>query len=109
MKSIALALTLALTVQTPAQAKACHRYSHWAYPWAQRCGVGQKLPSVRNAVANRPSTVASRFATPDELPNFGIDMPLPGLARADVEGGEADDEAKGRLLLKAALEAPDAH
>ena len=18
---------------------ACHRFSHWAYPWAQRCGV----------------------------------------------------------------------
>jgi hypothetical protein len=23
----------------PAEAAACHRFHHWAYPWPQRCGV----------------------------------------------------------------------
>jgi hypothetical protein len=99
MKSIALALTLALTVPTPVEAKACHRYSHWAYPWPQRCGFGQKLASVQNV---------SREKAAIELPP-DRDIPIPGLARADVDGGEADEAAKGRLLLRAALEAPDAH
>ena len=30
-----LAFVLALTTSP---ASACHRFSHWAYPWAQRCG-----------------------------------------------------------------------
>jgi hypothetical protein len=105
MKQIAMAAVL-LAAQ-PADAAACHRFSHWAYPYAQRCGVARQVVRVHQSSSEfiRPP---ERDA-PDELPNFGIDMPLPSLARADCEGGEADDEAKGRLLLRAALEAPNAH
>ena len=34
---------------------------------------------------------------------------LPSLARADLDGGAADEPTRARLLLRAVLEAPNAH
>jgi hypothetical protein len=86
-----LALALILIASTPVEAAACHRYSHWFYPFPQRCAVARQMTFARVIRPHRPTSEP--------------DMPLPSLARADLEGGEADDEAKGRLLLRAALEA----
>jgi hypothetical protein len=96
-----LALALALFASTPVDAAACHRHAIWHYPWPQRCGVGgPRFIKVHQA--------SSKLARPHR-PTSEPDIALPGLARADVDGGEADDEAKGRLLLRAALEVVHAH
>jgi hypothetical protein len=34
-----------LAVQ-PAEAAACHRFHHWAYPWPQRCSVAVARPAI---------------------------------------------------------------
>jgi hypothetical protein len=100
------ALVLTLLASTPVEA---HCYSVWHYPWKQRCGVARQM--VR-PVANRLSTVASRFSTvANRLATIRFvepDIPLPGLARADLDGGEADEPTRARLLLRAALEAANA-
>jgi hypothetical protein len=96
MRSLAIALMVLAT--TPVEAKACHLYSRWHYPWRQSCGVPTRSPlHVRHEAP---------FVAP--LPPEA-DIPLPSLARADCDGGEADEATRGRLLLRAALEAPDAH
>jgi hypothetical protein len=41
--------------------------------------------------------------------NVGIAMPLPSLARADLDGGEADEPTRADVLLRAALEAANGH
>jgi len=99
-------LILAVLAASPAAAK-CHLFSVWHYPWAQRCDVtrsplhfGSEAPFVSDT---------NRFVSPGRRPSGPADIPLPGLARADLDGGEADEAARGRLLLRATLEAPDAH
>jgi len=96
-------LALAILASTPVDAAACHRFSVWRYPWPQACHL------------------ASRFI-PEKLPNFGTgrekaaiqlppepDIPLPSLARADLDGGEADEPTRAHVLLRAALEAANGH
>ena len=95
-----LLLALAVLASAPVPAAAgCHRYSVWHYPWPQRCGVRHQAAFVALA-HHRPS----RPVTPVKLPNFGIDIPLPALAKADCLGGEADENSRARLMLRAALE-----
>jgi hypothetical protein len=96
MRWIALALVLA---STPVEA---HCYARWFYPWAQRCFV-----SVRNVTGipnqehlkNKPATRATRATRA---------IALPSLAQADLDGGEADEPTRARVLLRAALEAANA-
>jgi hypothetical protein len=96
-----IALALALLASTEASA---HCYSRWYYPWPQRCGGARQM--VRPTVANRLSTVASRFATVRFVEPA---IALPSLAQADLDGGGADEPTRARLLLRAALEAANAH
>jgi len=93
MKAIALAAVLAAA--TPVEAAACHHYSYWAYRAPQRCALTRSPLRVGHEAP---------FVAPPAR-----DIPLPRLTDADFGGGEADDLARSRLLLRAVLEAPDAH
>jgi hypothetical protein len=106
MRWIALALVLA---STPVEA---HCFSIWRYNFPQRCGVARQM-------ARRPvlQSVAASSVPNQEHPGnearlvrlvLGPDpeIPLPSLARADLDGGLADEPTRGRVLLRAALEAP---
>jgi hypothetical protein len=73
-----------------------HCYSVWHFPRPQRCGA---VTAARHR-PSRPVTTA-----PQDKPA----IPLPFLARADLDGGEADEPTRARLLLRVALEAAYAH
>jgi hypothetical protein len=89
MRWIALA---ALLASTPVEA---HCYSRWLYPWPQNCGRHVALHKVIVAPP-RNDYAADRN---------DFEIPLPSLARADLDGGEADEPTRARLLLRVALEA----
>ena len=97
MKALGLALAIALL---PAPAEACHRFSVWHYPWAQRCGVIPKTVPKIGIDKQTPLRVARNLATTTSWP----EIPLPSLLTIDW-GQPADDDARGRLELKALLEA----
>jgi hypothetical protein len=100
-----LLLALALLAAQPVDAAACHRYSRWLYPFPQRCGVVVKSVKYSALVAppqRQPNPNYEPFRQPPER-----DMLLPGLASADLDGGEADEASRARLLLRAAVGAPD--
>jgi hypothetical protein len=78
MRWTALALLLA---STPVEA---HCYSVWHYPWPQRCG------------AIRDNT---RIGLHHVLSLDRPEIPLPSLAQADLDGGEADELTRARLEL----------
>jgi hypothetical protein len=82
----ALTYTALLTLATVAPASACRHYSIWGFPWAQRCSC---------------STPARAAPVPPTSPVRDADIPLPDLT--PVDGGEADEGTRGRLLLHAAL------
>jgi hypothetical protein len=82
----------------PASANA-RCYSRWYYPWPQRCGVARQM--VRLQI---PANSRSREKSAIQLPTEEPDMPLPSLARADFDGGEADEPTRAKVLLRAALE-----
>jgi len=99
-----IALALALLAATPVEA---HCYSVWRYPWPQRCGVKRSPLHFRSE-----APFASRANMGQDGPmraNAGPEIALPGLARADLDEPEADEETRARLLLRAALEVPDGH
>ena len=124
-KKINMAL-LALVLATPVEA---HCYERWYYPWPQGCKVvglhGQERHGTRE-VARWPQAPSRRVArvTPtvgeqglvppsvaqlrrheeNYLSDDEPDIPLPSLARADVDGGAADEATRARVLLRAALE-----
>ena len=103
-----LFLILALFAANPAAAN-CHLFSVWRYPWAQRCGVARQM--VRG-MPRSPLHVRSEapFASEAKPPSLReAEIPLPSLARADCDGGEADEAIRARVLLRAALEASYAH
>ena len=103
-----IALAIALVASTPVEA---HCYSVWHYPWAQRCGVAHQMvrrPVLHSVAASSvpnqersKNKVASLLAEPE--------ITLPSLARADLDGGVADEPTRARLLLRATLEAANAH
>ena len=93
MRWIALALVLAAT---PAEA---HCYSRWYYPWPQRCQSSPSRPAIDRHGAK------GRDAYAEAPPRIDPDIPLPSLAQADLDGGEADEPTRALILLRAALEA----
>ena len=107
-----IALTIGLLASTEASA---HCYSRWDYPWPQqRCGVARQM--VRRPVLH--SVAAS--SVPDQehpgnearlvrLVHGPAAIALPSLVQADLDGGGADEPTRARLLLRAALEAANAH
>jgi hypothetical protein len=98
MRWIALALALlALLAPTPVEA---HCFARWYYPWPQRCGA-------RHVALHKIIVAPPRNDFAADRNDF--DIPLPSLARADLDGGEADEPTRARLLLRVALEAADAH
>jgi hypothetical protein len=91
-------LTLALLLTaTPVEA---HCFARWYYPWPQRCGVRHVALHKIIVAPPRNDFVANRN---------DFEIPLPSLARADLDGGAADEPTRARLLLRAALEATNAH
>jgi len=97
-RGAAMAAILSAAIALPVHAATCHHYSVWRYPWPQHCGVARPMrPISSHHFMGAPKMVGEP------------EIPLPGLARADLDGGVADEATRGRLLLRAALEAPDAH
>ena len=88
-----LFILAALLASTPVEARC---YSRWYYPQPQRCGVAHQ--TVRFST---PQTREKKLTWPD--------IALPSLAQADLDGGGADEPTRARLLLRAALEAANAH
>ena len=91
----AMAAILSAAIALPVEA---HCYSRWYYPWPQRCGVARQMV--------RP---VGREKAAIHLPTEEPDIPLPSLARADLDGGEADEATRAHALLRAALEAANGH
>ena len=94
---------------------AAHCYSVWRYPWPQRCGAARQMmrrPVLHSVAASsvpnqeRPGNEARLVRL---VPGPDYEIPLPSLARADFDGGEADEPTRARFLLRAALEAANAH
>ena len=98
-------LVLAVLAASPADAK-CHLFSDWRYPWPQRCGGPRQMVRLAHAgpVWRGPDRANVGQDGPAEP-----DIPLPSLAQADLDGGEADEPTRARVLLRAALEAANAH
>ena len=86
LKGVMLAAVLTASLPIDATARC---YSVWKFPWPQRCDIPHARPMVRMPPAR--------------------EIPLPSLTDADFGAGGADDAARGRLLLRAFLEVPDAH
>ena len=93
-----IALAAALLASMPVEAAACHRYSRWYYPWPQRCGILRPMRPIASPHQNE-------MREQREQAEQSFEIPLPSLARADVDGGEADEPTRARLLLRVALEA----
>jgi len=108
----AMAAFLSVAIALPkAEAAPCHHYSRWYYPWRQACAVAFVRHALHSVAA---SSVPNQEHPGNEarlvrLVPGPADLPLPGLARADLDGGEADEATRARLLLRAALGVPDAH
>jgi hypothetical protein len=86
-----IAITLALE---PAAAAKCHHFSIWKYPWRQSCRM----------TALAPSSIRSRARINVILPvPRPIEIPLPDLTNIDW-GQLPDDDARGRLMLRATLQ-----
>jgi hypothetical protein len=94
-----IALAIALVAATPVEARC---YSRWYYPFPQRCHVARQMVRF---VPFRQSPPIPANPRQEEEP----EIPLPSLARADFDGGEADEPTRAKILLRAALEAPNAH
>ena len=87
MKTLATVLLTGVIYAHPQPASACHKYSHWYYPYPQRCGIYARasapLPVLRSSVY--PPT------------RVGSDIPLPDLSAA----WDNDDHSEGMQRLKA--------
>ena len=91
-------LAAALVVATPVEA---HCYSVWRYPWPQRCGAARQIVRAKSVYFRLdPSISVPILDRPD--------IPLPSLAQADLVEPEADEATRAKVLLRAALELPDA-
>ena len=104
-----VALAVGLLASTPVEA---HCFARWYYPWPQqRCGVARQM--VRAERGHNP-TRFREVLSPADIPNQErsknkAEIALPSLAQADLDGGGADEPTRARLLLRAALEAANAH
>ena len=109
-----LTLALALLTATPVEA---HCFTRWFYPWPQGCQAASRVtrevarwphaPSRRVARVT-PTVGEQAFVPPSVACCADPSIPLPSLARADCDGGEADEAIRARVLLRAALEAANA-
>ena len=93
--SIVLNLAALVLAATPVDA---HCFSRWHYPWPQRCGAARQM--VRLQVGREKAAI--------ELPTAPA-IARPSRARADCDGGEADEAIRAKVLLRAALEASHGH
>jgi hypothetical protein len=57
---------VALTGVVVTSAQACHRFSHWYYPWRQRCEVASRV--VYHPPAHYVEVAAQSVVTPPEKP-----------------------------------------
>jgi len=89
------AVTLAVVIVLIPASASSRCFSVWHYPWAQRCGAARHMARV-----TKPLRVRHEAPFVSEKPS----IPLPSLARADLDGGAADEPTRARLLLRAALE-----
>jgi hypothetical protein len=102
---VRLALALALTLAAD-PAVACHRYSVWHYPFRQSCGAARLSKAsvfrvqLSKALGNQIRKPVSFVNRAPEMPT----VPLPSLAKADLDEPEADEPTRARVLLRAALE-----
>jgi hypothetical protein len=82
------------------EAQACHRFARWYYPWPQQCGTHWK-PGNRGIgkLVNREAPNFPDFPTP---PLKVVEIPLPEVGFTACP--DASDEARGRILLRAALD-----
>jgi hypothetical protein len=93
MKRLVLLLITVGTI-TSEPAFGCHLYSHWAYPFRQRCPVHAARYVARvPPPPHRPPTL---------LEKIDVTIPLPGLNNIDW-GRPADEQTIGRVLLRAKL------
>jgi len=107
-------LAAGLLASAPAEA---HCFSRWFYPWPQGCQAASRVtrevarwphaPSRRVARVT-PTVGEQAFVPPSVACCADPSIPLPSLARADLDGGEADEAIRARVLLRAALEAANA-
>ena len=99
-----IALAAALLAAAPVEA-AAHCYSVWRYPWPQRCGFS---PTIAKQERRRAAPPISSHHFVDRPKMMGEpSIHLPSLARADLDGGAADEPTRARLLLRAVLGDPD--
>jgi hypothetical protein len=86
-----------------------HCYSRWHYPWQQRCGVARQMARSHerghNLTKFREVLSPLAISNQEHPTNKVAILPLPSLARADLDGGEADEPTRAKVLLRAALEA----
>lgn len=112
VRGLLLALALLFASAAVPAAAACHHYAVWHYNFPQRCGVGRVALHKTIVDPPRNDFAATRndfsLRSPGRGPS-GPAVPLPLLARNDCMGGEADELTRGRLMLRAALEAAHAH
>lgn len=94
---LALLLTTAVTTTSKPAFAACHKYTHWAYPFKQRCPAH----AVRY-VASVPPPPARPTTQLDKIEKIDVTIPLPGLNNIDW-GRPADEDTIGRVLLRAKL------
>jgi hypothetical protein len=68
-RALATILLVGAAIQ-PAQA--CHRFTHWAYPWPQRCGLIAKPERQARLAPPRsaPPEVREIVVTPDLLDEY---------------------------------------
>ena len=74
---LTLALIFAATLALMAPAEACHRYSHWAYPWPQKCGPETAPPSApeKPRVAKRENRFKASHIIVPTVPARASDSP----------------------------------
>ncbi len=91
-------LTLALAALLSASpAEACHHYTHWAYPWPQRCGGGLERHAAFKVIPEGPTAEPVVVKAPEP------DMPLPTMD-ATWAAAPPDPETEGRLKLRGYFE-----
>jgi hypothetical protein len=84
LHTITLSVTLALAA---APASACHRYSVWKYPWAQRCPLPYS-PALRRAPARAfISFPSAPVAAPAEDKNWYVEIVLTPQVMDEISHG----------------------
>ena len=67
--AIKLALVCAVLLALTTPGEACHRYSHWAYPWPQKCPAADSHETTSEHAAPAERATAAEHATAAEKPS----------------------------------------